>query len=400
MKFCIPFLLLFAMLTTYTGLAQDSLAVRVSDSVPRPAKKSFFRFFGRNTEKAQQGKLLVTPFLLPGYSPDIKLSLAGGTIFSFRTNRHDTLLPRSSIALTLTYSSIKAFVASSGWNTFWLHDHLRVYAFIQYRSSRDAYYGVGYENAIHTHFPDSTNFWRSFFIAQVRPLWKVKKHFFAGLNLDMNQNILWKVNAHMSKDPNYLRHGSHIVNTGVGGMVSYDSRDFPQNAYRGIYATAIYTFYQKALGGNTNFRVLDVDGRYYLPLSKNKVRTLAFNWRSRYDFGDVPFTSMISLGTSLDLRGLRFGQFRDRYLNYFITEYRHQLYWRNKPTRFGFAVWSGVGAVGGSFSKALFKYPLPDVGIGLRFEIQPRLNARIDLGYGPGPSGNRTGTYVNFLEAY
>ena len=381
---------------------QDTIPgiTRFSDTIRHPVKKNFFSFLGRNTEKAKQGKLLITPFVLPGYSPDIKFSLAGGTIFSFRTNRLDTISPRSSIALTLSYSTIKAFVASSGWNLFWLHDHLRVYAFIQYRSSRDAYYGVGYENARNTHFPDSTNFWRSFFIAQIRPLWKLKKHVFAGLNLDMNQNILSKVNAHMSKDPNYLIHGQYIVNTGVGALLSYDSRDFPQNPYKGIYATAIYTFYQRALGGNTHFRVLDIDGRYYLPLSKTKVRTLAFNWRSRYDFGQTPFTSMISLGTSLDLRGRRFGQYRDQYLNYFITEYRHQLYWHARPTRFGFVVWSGVGAIGGSFGNALFRYPLPDVGIGLRFEIQPRLNARIDFGYGPGTSGNHTGTYVNFLEAY
>jgi hypothetical protein len=363
-------------------------------------KKGFFHLFSQSNEEAREGKLLVTPFFLPGYSPDIQFSLAGGSVFSFKTNKKDSTLPRSSVPVTVTYSTINAFIASSGWTTFWLHDKLRIYALIQYKLSRDAYYGVGYANAIKTSFLDSTDYRRSFFIFQVRPLWKLAPHFFAGLNLEYTQNITFDINAHMAKDPNFIEFGTYIVNTGIGGILSYDSRDFPQNATKGVYSTLIYTFYQKTTGGNTQFRALDFDTRYFLPLSSKKTRTLAFNWRSRYDFGETPYTSLISLGTSNDLRGLRFGQFRDHFLNYVIAEYRHKLYLHDKATRFGFVVWSGIGAIGGNFREALFERPLPDVGIGLRFEIQPRLNARADFGYGPPPAGNHTATYFNFLEAF
>jgi hypothetical protein len=78
---------------------------------------------------------------------------------------------------------------------------------MQYKVSRDAYYGVDYENAITTSYPDSTVFWRSFSIVQVRPLWKLKKYFFGGISLDFNQNVVWKANAHMAKDANYLQAG-------------------------------------------------------------------------------------------------------------------------------------------------------------------------------------------------
>ncbi|WP_158559299.1 BamA/TamA family outer membrane protein [Deminuibacter soli] len=366
-----------------------------------PPKKKSFHLFGAPVKGPDKGNLLVNPFFLPGYSPDIQFSLAGGAIFSFKTNKKDSLLPRSSVPITLTYSSIKSFIASSGWTTFWMHDKLRINALIQYKASRDAYYGVGYEKAIHTKFPDSTNFWRSFFIAQVRPLWKLRRHLFAGVSLDFNQNVLWKINKHMAQDPYYLQAGQHIVNTGIGGILSYDSRDYPQNAYRGLYSAFIYTFYRKAFGGNTHFGALDFDTRYYLPIGNRKGRTLALNWRSRYDFGQAPFTSMISLGTSNDLRGFRFGQFRDFFLNYFISEYRHKFYKRNgDPSRFGFVVWGGAGAIGGSFGQSLFTRALPDFGVGMRFEIQPRLNLRIDFGYAPSETGNHNGTYFNFLEAF
>ena len=389
--------------TVHNMKKMDSIG-RGNNHVGSPKKKGIFNFLGSassQNEKAHQGKLLINPFFLPGYSPDIQFSLAGGAILSFRTKQSDSLLPRSSVPITLTYSSIHSFIASAGLTTFWLHDKLRVNALIQYKVSRDAYYGVGYEKAINTSYPDSTVFWRSFFIFQVRPLWKLKKNLFAGINLDYNQNVLWKVNRHMAKDPNYLQTGQYIVNTGIGAILSYDSRDFPQNASRGIYSTIIYTMYRKALGGNTNFQVLDFDNRFFLPLSTTRLRTLAINLRSRYDFGRPPFTSMISLGTSTDLRGFRFGQYRDLYTNYLITEYRHKFYkGGGRPSRFGFVTWTGIGAIGDDFRGSLFQRVLPDMGIGFRFEVQPRLNLRIDFGYAPSPKGSHVATYFNFLEAY
>ena len=384
-------------------LCLTSLAeAQIKNSLPATTKKkSGLHLFGQSSEAAKQGKTLINPFFLPGYSPDIQFSLAGGAIISFKTNRTDSLLPRSSVPITVTYSSIHSFIASAGWTTFWLHDKLRINALIQYKASRDAYYGVGYENAITTSYPDSTVFWRSFFIFQVRPVWKLRKHVFAGLSLDYNQNVLWKLNAHMLKDPYYLQYGQLIQNSGIGGIIYFDSRDYPQNAYRGFYSSLIYTIYKSALGGNTNFEALDFDTRYFIPLSATKVRTLALNWRSRYDFGEAPFTSMISLGTSTDLRGLRFGQYRDYYMNYLIAEYRHKFYKGNgQPTRFGFVLWSGIGAIGGDLRASLFQQTIPDFGIGLRYEIQPRLNLRVDFGFAPSMAGFHDATYFNFLEAY
>lgn len=379
----------------------DTVSSKLDDTVASPIKKKhLLHFFGQSADKAREGKVLITPFFFPGYSPDIQFSIAAGAIVSFKTNKADSLLPRSSVPVTFTYSSIKSFIGSAGFTTYWLHDKLRINALIQEKVSRDAYYGVGYQNAIHTSFPDSTNFWRSFFIFQLRPLWKIEKHFFAGTSLEYSSNVLWDVNAHMKKDPFYNEYGPHIYNTGIGGILSYDSRDYPQNPYRGIYSTLIYTVYREGFGGNTNFEALDFDTRFFIPLSATRVSTLALNWRSRYDFGQAPITSMISLGTSNDLRGIHFGQFRDYYMNYLIAEYRHKIYSHGKPTRFGFVVWSGAGAIGDDFSGALFQQALPDFGVGLRFEVQPRLNLRIDFGFAPGLAGNHNGTYFNFLEAY
>jgi outer membrane protein assembly factor BamA len=261
----------------------------------------------------------------------------------------------------------------------------------------DVYYGVGYANAIQTAYPDSTGYRRSYLVMQFRPLWRIWRALFAGPLFDYNQNILWDINPHMTHDPNYIEFGQKIINAGIGGAINYDSRDLPQNAYRGFYTSATYTFYGKMAGANTRFRALDVDSRVYIPLGSVKIRTLALNWRTRYEFGPAPFTYMASFGSPFDLRGYRYGQFRDQFFNCGIAEYRQKLYaGADKPTRFGFVIWGGVGAIGDGVANSLFRYALPDVGIGLRFEIQPRLNVRLDLGYSP----SHTGVYFNFLEAY
>jgi len=145
--------------------------VQLTDSIPKKDsttaanKRSFFdRLLNNRQNKVKNNGTRVTYFVLPGYSPDIKLSIAFGSIISLRTNRNDSLLPISSFPITISYSTNKSLVASSGIQTFWLHDKLRVYGFLQYRSSRDLYYGVGYDNAINTPYPDSVLSKRSFLI--------------------------------------------------------------------------------------------------------------------------------------------------------------------------------------------------------------------------------------------
>ncbi|HTI07907.1 MAG TPA: BamA/TamA family outer membrane protein [Puia sp.] len=381
------------------ALVQCTSAWAISiDSIPATAGKKHGLHFIQNARSANiaQG-LLLTPFLVPGYSPDIQFTLTAGGIISFKTLKKDSLLPRSSVPATITYSSTGAFIASSNWVTFWLHDRLRVNCLLQYRSLKDVYFGVGYANAIQTSYPDSTGYHRSYFVFQVRPLWRLGSSFFAGAFLDYNQNILWDVNPHMAKDPNYRQFGQNIINAGVGGSITFDSRDFPQNAYKGFYLSATYTVYGKTMGANTRFRTLDVDSRLYIPLSPHKIRTLAFNWRSRYEFGQTPFTAMASFGSPFDLRGYRYGQFRDQFSNYGILEYRHKLYFgNNQPSRYGFVLWTALGAIGPEFYQSLFCNSLPNAGIGLRFEIQPRLNVRLDVGYSPSHSG----VYFNFPEAF
>ena len=66
-----------------------------------------------------------------------------------------------------------------------------------------------------------------------------------------------------------------------------------------------------------------------------------------------------------------------------------------KESRHGFVTWAGVGWIGENMRDLRGHY-LPNLGIGYRFELQPRMNVRIDFGWGIESSG----IYFNFTEAF
>jgi hypothetical protein len=57
-------------------------------------------------------------------------------------------------------------------------------------------------------------------------------------------------------------------------------------------------------------------------------------------------------------------------------------------------LWAGAGSLGDNITD--FRNWLPNIGIGYRLQVQPRMNLRIDIGFGT----ETRGFYFNFNEAY
>lgn len=350
----------------------------------------------RKALKIKNGEFLISPFIGPGYSPELGFSIAGGMLISFRSTKSDTTLLRSSAPISVTFSSTGAFIFNSNLTSYWLKDKLRIYGTLQIRNMPDHYFGVGYEDGLYTDFPDSTEYDRKYFQLQAKPVWKVSKDLFLGFNYDYNSTRSENVNPHMAKDSFFVAFGDDIKNVGLGPVISYDSRDFPQNPYKGSYVTLTYTRY--GIGGSDyDYKVADFDIRKYVSVGEKAGRVFAFNLRGRYTIDDAPYPELSYVGSPYDLRGYRMQRFRDKAMNYFLAEYRHKFHGKSFfGSRSGFVVWSGVGSIGPDFSNALYQNSLPNFGIGYRFEVEPRLNVRIDFGIGR----DSQGIYFNFQEAF
>ncbi|TRX63293.1 hypothetical protein [Carboxylicivirga sp. M1479] len=104
---------------------------------------------------------------------------------------------------------------------------------------------------------------------------------------------------------------------------------------------------------------------------------------------------MSQLGTPFDLRGYTWGRYRNNSMYYALAEYRHMFY-KNDDTisKHGFTTWLGAGSIGSDTTE--FEQYLPSLGVGYRLEVQPRMNLRVDFGFGL----ETFGFYFNFNEAF
>ena len=357
------------------------------------------------SKKKEDRNFRVTPFVAPGYTPELGFVIAGGALFSFSTEFENKELPRSSISTSLSFGVSGNYTVSVIGNTYWLNDKLRVPFDIWVKDMPDEYFGVGYENARNTpEGDDTTSYDRFWWLFNPRVLWQFREKLFAGVNLDLNQTKASNMSPGVANDPFVQEQGTDNYNTGLGVIFMHDSRDMPVNAYSGWYLMVSATFYGEYLGGDNVYQIYEIDYRQYQQIVRPG-STLAWTIYSRTGTGPVPWPEMSQVGSPFDLRGYRWGQYRDRAGLYAIVEYRFKFmtdkpnrlrpYEGRKESRHGLVGWVGFGAIGDDWGLQWGNY-MPNFGFGYRFEVQPRMNARIDVGWGY----KTRGIYFNFNEAF
>ena len=118
---------------------------------------------------------------------------------------------------------------------------------------------------------------------------------------------------------------------GIGGSITWDTRDRPLFPRRGTFLQAWFLQYPQAIGRHREFARANVEGRWFLPLGKERVLgTAAFVEQA---FGDVPFTMLPRLGSTRFLRGWREGRFRDKLAWAAQAELRVPLWGRDQRHR-------------------------------------------------------------------
>lgn len=228
---------------------------------------------------------------------------------------------------------------------------------------------------------------------------------FAGPQIDINYDKISNPAKYLVEEKDYQADGGTAdgyknFNSGLGFLLTYDSRDIPANAYTGLYLDFRGMAYRKFLGSDRNFYRLELDYRQYKSVGNRKV--LVWTAQTKNVFGNVPLTQYTLTGTPFDLRGYYMGQYRDKSSHVVMAEYR-QMFNTDRSTRMkrlihhvGFVAWTGCGFMGPTPGK--IEGVLPNYGAGLRIEVQPRMNVRLDLG--KNTVNNQTLFYFNMTEAF
>ncbi|MDR2564416.1 MAG: BamA/TamA family outer membrane protein [Prevotellaceae bacterium] len=354
----------------------------------------------RREKKARyirEGKFWISPIGGPAYTPELGVIIAGGAIPSWRTDKSDTSLQRSSIPITVSVGK-GSIVLSGKATTFWLHDNLRVYSDFWFKNMDDNYFGLGYHSGANVPKSDSTTkYKRTWFQIYPQFYLKIRKNFFAGVAFDLNYTKGKNLSEGVRSDEYFMKYNERPFNVGLGAQLMLESRDVPVNAWKGWFVLAQAMAYGQYIGGQNNYQVYSLDARRYMRLFKQG-QVLAVQLRGRFTSGNVPYGELSQAGTPFDLRGYLWGQYRDNNMIFGIAEYRHKFYRgaakNHKMSKSGAVAWVGIGSIA---PDAQFENWLPNAGLGYRFELQPRMSLRLDFGVG---RGGAKGFYFNFNEAF
>ena len=338
----------------------------------------------------------------PSYTPEASFGVGGAVLASFRMNKQDTISQRSFLPAGLNLS-INGTIVVAGAGTFFFNENrFRIYMNYGYRNEPSHYYGKGFEKAETIERGDSTTrFHRSYFQLYPRFVWEIRPHFYLGGLFDLNYTKVSDVNPVMEKDPYFQQFKRKYFNVGIGGLIQYDTRDDVATPTRGMLLGANFKLFGKYWGGAYNYEIIELEYRQF----KNVFRprsTLAWIAKSQIGLGDIPFTELPTFGSPFDLRGYYMGKYRDKSMAYGIVEYRHMF---GSPAKYksgnfwakcGFVAWVGTGTIGETpFDWNKWKL---NFGAGLRFQMQPGKNFRLDVGKEPGQPGMQV--YMNMTEAF
>lgn len=338
----------------------------------------------------------------PSYTPEASFGVGGAVLASFRMNKQDTISQRSFLPAGLNLS-INGTIVVAGAGTFFFNENrFRIYMNYGYRNEPSHYYGKGFEKAETIERGDSTTrFHRSYFQLYPRFVWEIRPHFYLGGLFDLNYTKVSDVNPVMEKDPYFQQFKRKYFNVGIGGLIQYDTRDDVATPTRGMLLGANFKLFGKYLGGAYNYEIIELEYRQFKNIFRPR-STLAWIAKSQIGLGDVPFTELPTFGSPFDLRGYYMGKYRDKSMAYGIVEYRHMFgssakyksgnFW----AKCGFVAWVGTGTIGETpFDWNKWKL---NFGAGLRFQMQPGKNFRLDIGKEPGQPGMQV--YMNMTEAF
>lgn len=343
--------------------------------------RRIYRYFMESNEVKEDKKFDFSIIGGPHFASDTKLGLGVVASGLYRTDRSDLSIQPSNISLYGDITTTGYYLLGVRGTTIFPQDRYRLELNLYFFSFPLKYWGIGYDNARKDH----TNYKRLENKIRIDFSRRTFKNTYLGVTA-----MYCYVNGKDFKDISFLEGAkSKIKSAGIGFFLTYDSRDFIPNPYRGTYARFEQVFFPKFANGDYAFKRSEIAVRQYNRLWKGCI--LALDLQGTFNYGDIPWTMIAQMGSAYQMRGYYEGQYQDKNLIQTQVELRQHIY-----NRHGVAAWGGAGNVFPSFFKFKWAETLPTYGIGYRWEFKNRINIRLDYGFGKGQSA----FYFNINEAF
>lgn len=356
------------------------------------SQAQWYRWLGftplTDTVSSEKEGLAFLPLIY--YTPDTRWAAGAAGVYFFKIPPKDSTEIETRISYNkflADYTQNRQLDVWNEWNIFTRNENYLLKGDVRYRDFPDRFYGIGNKSPTE----NEERYQYSLFSFKNLFLKRFKEHLFLGFDYNFTHQFNFQY-----LDSVQLHNGS--VNGFKGGTGSalglvgvYDTRDNIVNCYDGKYLEFSSYFYHKYWGSTFSFSNVNLVYQSYTQVKRKHV--IAFQARSRLNFGDVPFLNMATLGEVDLLRGYAANRFRDVHFLGAQVEYRFPLFWR-----FGMNSFVGGGDVFSHPNQIDLSQLKYSVGAGLRFVITTaeRINVRFDYAF-----GREGGTfYFNIAEAF
>lgn len=332
------------------------------------------------TEKPQKivlkkyNGVFITPLF--SYAPETRLAYGASLIAYFRTDKNDSVGRPSVLHPFIGHTQNHQSFNENQFLLFFKKEKYYCYGDLSFFNFPYRFYGVGNDNPRTYH----ENYHARFFRVRISMLRRVVKRLYAGIKINFDQYTISHVVHGGQLDRNSPsgivgRYGG--INSGIGPMLLYDSRDNIFSSTKGSFIELASVFNSKFTGSNYKYQFFSLDARKFKSfLGKN---VLALQGYFNFINGNVPFYQLALMGGARRMRGYYEGRYRDKNIALVQAEYRSPFFWR-----IGFAAFGGLGIVYHSRSEINSNNIKPSYGAGLRFRLDRRekLNLRFDIALG------------------
>lgn len=388
-QYCIVSILLFCIFCNIPAKGekieseQDSVVTAATDTLKNSVFHRIYRYFQEANVVKEEKRFDFSIIGGPHFASDTKLGLGLVASGLYRVDRSDLSISPSNVSIYGDITTTGFYLLGIRGNTIFSGAKYRVDVNAYFFSFPSKYWGIGYENA--SKQDDYTEYKRLENQIKVDLLGRILPKTYIGASF-MYSNV----NAKDFDDISFLEgEKRNISSVGVGFQISYDSRDFIPNPYRGNYAKIEQLFFPDFFGNKYAFRRTEITYRNYQQLWKGAV--LASDVQGIFNYGDTPWSMVALMGGSYKMRGYYEGQYRDNNLIQAQVELRQKIY-----NRHGVAVWGGAGNIFHDKNGFRWDETLPTYGLGYRWEFKNRVNVRLDYGFGK----DQSAFYFSINEAF
>ena len=145
---------------------------------------------------------------------------------SFKMDKKDTVSQRSFLPVGFNLSLNGTVVVAGAGTFFFNRDKYRLYMNYSFRNEPANYYGTDMSVIENTPRGSSTTgFHKMMLQFNPRFVWQARPGLFAGALVDVNYTKSTDLNPVMLADPYISKFRTSYLNTGLGAMLQYDTRD-------------------------------------------------------------------------------------------------------------------------------------------------------------------------------